>query len=174
MKWPMMTRTTLTALWFGGGGILATWLAVSPNHGVPSSSPPASVGQPSASTQPGAEQLNAQAERLRERSAAGGLRTTTRNPFQFTRRSNSVSPAQHTDVQPMAAPELPVAPPPLTLSGVAEKAGKRTAIISSGAQIYLAAEGDSLAGRYTVVKVDPSTVLVRDADGSERRLTLPQ
>ena len=28
-----MTRTTLKALWFGGGGVLATWFAVSPNTG---------------------------------------------------------------------------------------------------------------------------------------------
>ena len=31
----MMTRTTLKALWVGGGGILATWIAVAPNHAVP-------------------------------------------------------------------------------------------------------------------------------------------
>lgn len=172
----MMTRTTLKALWFGGGGILATWLAVSPNHGVPASSQATSVAQPSASAAPNAEQLTAQADRLRERTAAAGLRETTRNPFQFTRRSSGARASQP-DVQPMSAlPALPMAPPPpeLTLSGVAERAGKRTAIISSGSQIYLASEGDSVAGRYTIVKIDPSTVLVRDADGAERRVSLPQ
>jgi Tfp pilus assembly protein PilP len=172
----VMTRTTLKALWFGGGGILATWVAVSPNHGVPTSSQPTSVAQSVVSAEPDADQLNAQADRLRERAAAGVLRSTTRNPFQFTRRSNGSARASHADLQPMpAASNLPAAPlPELRLSGVAEKAGKRTAIISSGSQIYLAGEGDSVAGGYTVVTIDPTTVLVRAADGAERRLTLPQ
>jgi hypothetical protein len=173
-----MTRTTLKALYFGGGGVLATWLAVSPNHGAPASSQPASLAQPAASTAPSAEQLTAQADRLRERSAtAGMLSSTTRNPFEFTRRWRGDAYAPHAGgVQGMAAAQvLTAAPPPpeLTLSGVAEKAGKRTAIITGGGQIYLAGEGDSVAGRYTVVKVDPSTVLIRETDGAERRLFLP-
>ena len=77
----------------------------------------------------------------------------------------------------MALPApMPVMPPPpmLTLSGVAQKAGKRMAIISSGGQIYLAGEGATFAGRFTVIKIDPSTVLIRDDAGAEQRLVLPQ
>lgn len=173
----MMTRTTLKALWFGGGGVLATWLAVSPNQGGHPSSPAFSPQQPVAATQPSAEQLNAQTDRLRERTAAAGWRESTRNPFKFSTKPSSASVLHDRDVHLMTLPApIPVMPPPpmLTLSGVAQKAGKRTAIISSSGQIYLAGEGETFAGRFTVIKIDPSTVLIRDDAGAEQRLVLPQ
>lgn len=80
-------------------------------------------------------------------------------------------------VQPaVIAPQLPPAPagPALRLSGLAQKAGRRTAIISVGEQIYLAGEGDSVAGRFIVVTIDREAVLLRDAAGVEQRLVLPQ
>ena len=174
----MMTRTTLKALWFGGGGILATWVAVSPNHGVPgATTAPTAVRQPAAG-QPNAESLNAQATRLRERTAAVTLRPSTRNPFRYksktTRRSATSDEPQ---VQPTPiTPTVPAAPvgPVLKLSGVAQKDGKRTAIIAGEGQVYLVGESDSLAGRYTVVKIDPEAVVLRDASGAEQRLMLPQ
>jgi hypothetical protein len=173
-----MTRTTFKVLWFSGGGILATWLAVSPPaDGVPANSPAAAVRRPAAGSEPDA--LNAQAARLRERTALVTLRPSTRNPFRFgapkpsprsaTPRELAVSEA----AVPPAMPAVP-RPPALKLSGVAQKAGKRTAIISGEGQIYLVGEGDSVAGRFTVEKIDPEAVLLRDADGSEQRLVLPQ
>jgi len=174
----VVTRTTLKALWVGGGGVLATWLAVSPNPGVPSASKTSAVQPPAAIEQPGAEQLNAQAVRLRERTAEVMLRPSTRNPFRYSsKKSTDTARAQQTDdLAPLPSePALPVAPPPpaLILSGMAQKAGKRTAVITIEGQIYLVSDGDSFAGRYTVVKVDPETVLVRDSDGAEQRLVLP-
>ena len=73
-------------------------------------------------------------------------------------------------------PTVPAVPagPVLRLSGVAQKDGIRTAIIAGDGQVYLVGEGDSLAGRYTVVKIDPEAVLLRDASGAEQRLILPQ
>jgi hypothetical protein len=70
---------------------------------------------------------------------------------------------------------VPAAPPApdLKLSGVTQTAGRRTAVITSGNQLYIVSEGDSLAGRYTVVTIDPEAALLRDADGSELRLVLP-
>ena len=173
----MMTRTTLKALWFGGGTVLATWLAVSPNEGVRPPSPALSSQPPAAAAQPSAEHLNSQAERLRERTAAAGLRESTRNPFQFTSKPAGSGGVPDQVVQPMVmTPPIPATPPPpmLTLAGVAQKAGKRTAIISSNGQIYLAGEGESFGGHFTVIKVDPSTVLIRDDAGAEQRLILPQ
>ncbi len=175
----MMTRTTLKALWFGGGGILATWVAVSPNQGVPgTTTAPIAVRQSASRTEPTAEALNAQATRLRERTAAVTLRPSTRNPFRYkstsTRRSAT---SDEPRVQPTTiAPTVPAVPigPELKLSGVAQKDGKRTAIIASEGQVYLVGEGESLAGRYTVVKIDPEAVLLRDASGVEQRLILPQ
>ena len=170
-----MTRTTLKALWVGGGGILATWLAVSPNNGVPVNSP-ATVVRTSRSSRSQPEELNAQAARLRDRRAAATLGPSTRNPFRFSSPKRDPQPTRERVVETAAAPVVPAGPPPplLTLAGVAQKAGKRTAIITGAGQIYLVGEGDSVAGLYTVVKVDPEAVLLRDASGAEQRLVLPQ
>jgi Tfp pilus assembly protein PilP len=173
----MMTRTTLKALWVGGGGILATWLAVSPNRVAPTTQPVAAVRRPASSSEPTAEDLTTQATRLRERSAAVALRPSTRNPFRY----KSPKPAPRSAALERAAQpspvQSPIPTPPsavLKLSGVAHKAGTRTAIIAGEGQIYLVGEGDSVAGRYTVVKIDPEAVLLRDASGAEQRLVLPQ
>ena len=172
----MMTRTTLKALWFGGGGIVATWIAVSPNPRVAPVSPASTVERHSA---PNAlEELSAQSTRLRERRTAAMPQESTRNPFRFKSPKPAPQPETQRDRQLPSHMEsaLPVAPPPppLTLSGIAQKSGKRTAIITGSGQLYLASEGDSVAGLYTVVKVDPEAVLLRDADGTEQRLVLPR
>ena len=174
----MMTRTTLKALWFGGGGILATWLAVSPNHGVPAQPPAASDRRPAIAKEPTPEELTSQASRLRNRSGAAALRPSTRNPFRYssTKPSAPSAPRERTIEAAASAPAVPAAPvgPVLKLSGIAQKAGKRTAIMTGDGQIYLVNEGDSVAGRYTVVTIDPEAVLLRDAAGVEQRLVLPQ
>ena len=170
-----MTRTTLKALWFGGGGILATWFAVSPNTALGPVSPPRAV---QASAPKAFEELSAQSTRLRDRRAATTPHEATRNPFRFNTPKPVTPPAAQRDLE--AAPRMdspmPVTPPPppLTLSGIAQKSGKRTAIITGAGQLYLVAEGDSVAGLYTVVQVDPEAVLLRDAAGTEQRLVLPQ
>ena len=174
----LTTRRTLNALWVGGSGVLATWLAVSPNPGPPAAAQQFSVPSTTTRTESSAEGLNAQADRLRERTAAVGLRASTRNPFQFnsTRTRSNVGTAREQAAEPMAlASPVAVAPPApvITLAGIAQTAGKRTAIITIAGQVYLVGEGDSLAGRYTVVKIDPENVLVRDSDGAEQRLVLP-
>lgn len=173
-----MTKTTLNALWLGGGGVLATWLAVTPNQGVPSAATTAAQ-RPAVTREPSAEDLNAQADRLRERTNAVTLRPSIRNPFRF---SASKAPAASRLVSPaasMVTPLVPAAPlpPSLTLSGIAEKntsgGVRRTAVLSGDGQIYLVGEGDSVAGRYTVVVVEPEGVVLRDAIGAELRLVLP-
>ena len=174
-----MTRTTFKALWFGGGGVLATWLAVSPNDGVPTTSPATAVRRSASANGPTAEELNAQATRLRNRTSAVTLRPSTRNPFRFSlpKSPARTSATREPDVQsPAIEPQIPAAPvaPALRLSGIAQKAGTRTAIISVGEQIYLAGEGDSLAGRFTIITIDPEAVLLRDPAGVEQRLVLPQ
>ena len=178
IKTVVMTRTTLKALWVGGGGILATWIAVSPNQGLPATAQQTAVRRTAQATETTAEDLNAQAARLRDRSTIVRLRPSTRNPFRYgSVKSSAPATGARARVQPMAIePAIPPAPtgPVLKLSGVAQKDGKRTAIIASDSQIYLVGEGDSLAGRYTVVKVDPEAVLLRDASGVEQRLILPQ
>jgi hypothetical protein len=172
-----MTRTTLKALWFGGGGILATWLAVSPNNGAPSASTAAAVRQSASQSQSTAADLNAQAARLRERTAAVSLRPSTRNPFRFSSPKTAMRPETRRAIQPPAVDSvMQTAPvrPALTLSGIARNAGTRTAIFSGDGQVYLAGEGESVAGRFTVIAIDPEAVLLRDAAGAEQRLVLPQ
>ena len=44
------------------------------------------------------------------------------------------------------------------------------AVIASASRIYLVGEGDTFAGRYTVVSVDSETALIRDDSGTELRL----
>ena len=86
-----MTKTTLKALWLGGGGVLATWLAVTPNQGVPTSAP-TTVQRPAVSREPSADDLRAQANRLRERTTAVTLRASTRNPFRFNASRSTAAP----------------------------------------------------------------------------------
>ena len=171
-----MTRTTLKALWFGGGGIVATWLAVSPTTGVPRESPASAVQRPSA---PHAfEELSAQSARLRERRRTATPDASVRNPFRFKSPKPAMPPGAQRERQIPAHLEsaLPAAPPPpqLTLSGIAQKSGKRTAIITGSGQLYIVGEGESVAGRYVVAKVDPEAVVLRDPDGTEQRLALPR
>jgi Tfp pilus assembly protein PilP len=174
----VMTRTTFKALWVSGGGVLATWLAVSPApNNIAATSPSAAARGAAAQTHATAEELNAQATRLRERTTALALRPSTRNPFAFNAPKSAPreSTTRETAEAPAFAPAMPVSiVPALKLAGVAQKAGKRTAIISSEGQIYLVGEGDSVAGLYTVVKVDADAVHLLDIAGIEQRLVLPQ
>jgi hypothetical protein len=174
----VMTKTTLKALWLGGGGVLATWLAVTPNQGAPTSTP-AATQRLEMSREPSAEDLRAQANRLRDRTGAVSLGGSTRNLFRFNAPTSAAAP--HVAPAPTAAVDFappPVAlPPPFTLNGVTGTRTpdglKRTAVVSGDGQMYFVSEGDSLAGRYTVVKVDPEAVVLRDASGEEIRLALP-
>jgi hypothetical protein len=165
----------LKALWFSGGGVLATWLAVSPNDGVPASSQPAAAQRDGAAS--AQVEFNEQALRLRERKPETDPGPSTRNPFRFSPPKPAPATTRGAVPPPPAmAPIFPSTPPPpaLQLSGVAQTNGNRTAIIVGDGQIYLVGEGNSVAGRYTVVKVDPEAVLLRDSSGAEHRLVLPQ
>jgi Tfp pilus assembly protein PilP len=136
-----------------------------------SSQNPASSG-PAGAPVIGAEQLNSQAERLRERAASSTLVESTRNPFRY--QSQQTPRAVHVDPQ-VQMPIVQAPPlPSMRLSGVAQKGGKRSAIITVDGQLYGVGEGQTFGGRYTIIKVDPEVVLYRDADGVERRLALPQ
>ena len=171
-----MTRTTLKALWFGGGGILATWLAVSPNTAVSTTPAATAVRRPAPQKEPTADELNSLAARLRKRSEAVAPTPSTRNPFRYRSKSSATKVRRENSAPSIFVAPIPVAPPGpvLKLSGVAQKAGKRTAILSGDGQVYLVGEGDSVTGRYTVVTIDPEAVLLRDAAGVEQRLVLPQ
>jgi len=171
-----MTRT-LTALWVAGGGLMAAWLAVSPNtSSISGSADPRGV-RPPAARETQSLDLNPQADRLRERVSAVRPRPVSRNPFRFGVRQPATAaraPAPSTDVP--AAP-VPAAPPPLSLAGIGEKAtpqgNVRTAIISGTSELFLVREGETFAGRYRVLRIDPNAVLLRDeTEGTEITLSL--
>jgi hypothetical protein len=175
-----MTKTTLKAIWFGGGGVIATWLAITPNQHTPGPAPTAESQRAAATSTLNADEVRAQADRLRNRRSAEAIRTPTRNPFRFSTPKPS---APKREPEPMAsmpmfvpAPTAPLAPM-LKLDGIAVKttsgAVSRTAIISGEGQIYVVREGDAVAGRYTVATIDPEAVLLRDTAGVELRLALP-
>jgi hypothetical protein len=174
-----MTKSTLKALWLGGGGVLATWLAVTPNQSVTPSAPTA--GRPVETRTPTAGDLNGQADRLRSRTSAVVLRPSTRNPFRFRDDRAAAPAADRFNASPTpaaVAPSLEDSPPAprLRLSGVTEKStpegARRTAVISGEGQLYLAGVGDTVAGRYSVVAIDPEAVVLRDTTGAEIRLLL--
>ena len=172
-----MTKTTLNALWVGGGGVLATWLAVTPQQSGPAAALP--VSRPAVVNAPSAESLNAQAEKLRVRTSATALGPSTRNPFRFREPTSTARASRgHESVPAAAAAALAVTPvpPALTLSGIAEKrvpdGVQRTAVIFTDGQIYLVKEGDSVAGLFTVVRIDPEAVVLRNLSGADLRLSL--
>jgi hypothetical protein len=80
-----------------------------------------------------------------------------------------------------AAPDGPVdptpAPPPLTLAGIGESQqgdrAVRTAVISGAGELWLAAEGTVVAGRFRVDRIDnDAVVLVDTASGQRQTLRL--
>ncbi|HKY20035.1 MAG TPA: hypothetical protein VJM31_02350 [Vicinamibacterales bacterium] len=174
----MMTRSTLKALWLGGGGLLATWLAVTPGQGVPASA--TGAAPPAVTRGATAEDLNAQAERLRSRTKAVALRPSTRNPFRFSATRSVASAGASRALVPGVVAQLTPAMPVsslLKLVGITEKktpeGARRTAVILSDGQLYLAGVGDTVAGRYAVVAIDPEAVVLNDEPmGAEVRLFL--
>ena len=166
-----MTKSTLNSL-LAGGGLLATWLAVTPNTTVAPASPRPATPGAAAVRNVTADDLNAQAEKLAAHLATVPMRPAGRNPFRFGRTSATKTPASSAIAQ-IAAPAVPQpAPPSLSLSGIFTDKGKRGAIITGEGQLYLVTEGESVAGRYVVATVDGDAVTLRDDAGIEIRLLL--
>jgi hypothetical protein len=176
----VITKSTLKAV-IAGGGVLATWFAVGPNQGAPAPVA-APVERAAAAHETAANDLSVLAKKLRERGNAGALRASTRNPFRFGT-GKTPPPSAHVSGSSMPppatiAPSVPMAPPApsYTLSGIAERntpeGRKRTAVISGAGQLYLVGEGEMVAGRYLVVRVDPEGVVLRDQTGTELSLVL--
>jgi hypothetical protein len=123
----------------------------------------------------GAE-LAAEVARLRARlRPADQPQEPARNLFQFGERASRAA---------TAAPALPMfeppavatpPPPPLALIGFASEGATRTAIISGFGDLFLAGEGDRIAGQYQVSRVDGDGVDVTSlSDGSTLTLKLKQ
>jgi hypothetical protein len=175
MKLRAMTKSALTTIWFTGGGLLATWLAMAPNQRAARTLDKPVIDRSAAAREVTADDLNAQGARLRQHLNVEGLRQSTRNPFTFGSKPAVSAPTPARGPAATDAPAPPVAPS-LALSGIAERntpqGTVRTAIISSEGQLYLVTEGEPVGARYHVGKVDSDGVVLRDERGTETRLTL--
>jgi Tfp pilus assembly protein PilP len=167
-------KPTRAAAYVLGGMLLAAWLAAA--AGVRAPSIPALPDRSPEAVQLDdlASGVQAQALRLRQRlSSAPAPRATIRNPFEFVVLQ---PPAAASDRKPIAAPPLAVEGPPepnLVLIGLAEDGATRTAMIESGDELVMATEGQTIVGRYRVVKVSVDGIELTDlVSGTTRRLFL--
>jgi hypothetical protein len=159
-------------------GALIAWLAgaATSNHTIP----PVAIVQQTAIEKRGAE-LAVEIERLHERLApAVAPSTPGRNLFTF----HAAAPRQA--APPVAPPPrpaitefapLPIALPPLKLSGIAEDPGEdgpiRVAFIAGEGQLFMVKEGETVTPRYRVARISAEVVELTDViDNSIRRLAL--
>ena len=163
-----------------GATVLAGWMASSPPANAPVT-PTTLARSPRAGQAAAGGDIQEQAERLRTGlTRERNYTVPQRDPFRFdeggdvgpgvVEREPSFAPL------PEAEPEPAAAPPPMSLSGIAEDQANgetsRTAVVSSPAGVELVREGDQILG-YRVARIESDAVeLVRTSDGSTRRLTL--
>jgi hypothetical protein len=167
-----MTRSTLKTFWLTGGGLLATWFAVNPNTTRPVASDVADAARAGVAREVTLEDLTLQQSRLRAHIGNAPSRPSARNPFRFGKAMAAEVPHPSAPSAAVAAAPAPPPRPSMTLSGIATDGRTRTAIISGDGEVYLAKEGDGVAGRYRVVTVESDAVTLRDEAGVETRLVL--
>lgn len=156
---------------------LVGWLA-SPSPQSPARGGVAPQAQPASTTR--SSDIEQQASRLRARlREESSFRQPSRDPFRFVARA---SPAQPRSQAPAPVEPLTIAPAPqvplVTLSGIASDVvdgnTQRTAILRAPDGVVLVREGDTVAGLYTVGKIDEETVdLLRDGQLLRLRLANP-
>lgn len=168
------------ALYLVGGSVLAAWLAAAAGIETPAEPIPVHPRVSSSATESLAEEVQAQAVRLRERLAgAPAPRQPARNPFSFA--PKAVPPVRPTrpvpTTMPSTAPAV-VPEPVLNLIGLAEDQAPggpiRTAIISGDrGELFMVKAGDAIGARYKVTAIGADAVELSDlVTGAVRRLAL--
>jgi hypothetical protein len=166
-----MTKSTLNNLWLAAGGLLATWLAVFPNTATPIASNHGGASPAAAVHTTRVDDMSVPDTKVRSRAGNVPFRPSTRNPFRFGKVVVSGRPHSSAVAPGVAAPETLAPPPPsFALAGIATEGPTRTAIISGGGQLYLVKEGETVAERYRVVKIESDAATLRDEAGTETRL----
>jgi hypothetical protein len=159
-----------------GATVLAGWLASAPPTGAPgtaASTRPAAAAVPDA-----AADIVEQASRLEARLRGDAAYVEPeRNPFRFGIRRAETAPLEVVAPAPVETFAPPPAAPSVTLSGIAEDAPEgrleRTAVLSSPSGVLLVREGETVLGRYRVVRIESAAVeLVELTDGGTLRLAL--
>jgi hypothetical protein len=161
--------------------VLAAWLASAagvmnqPQTPAPTPAPVQTTG-----TESLAEEVQAQAGRLRERLASAPVpQRPARNPFEFAPRVSASPKRVVASTPPPAVATVPVLPdPPLSLVGIAEDASPagpvRTAIVTiEGGDTLLLRAGEFIGARYRVTAIGADAVELSDlTNGVVRRLVL--
>ena len=122
-----MTKSTIKTV-LAGGGLLATWLAVTPNTNTPAGSKLADVPRGRAAHVVTVDDLSLQESRLRQHLGAMPLRPAGRNPFRFGNAGAS-EPRPQAPAPPAVMAPAAVVFPSMSLSGIATDAGPRTSIL---------------------------------------------
>jgi hypothetical protein len=159
-----------------GGGALAAWLA---GAATSMREPPNTFSTPRAPIDARGAALANEITKLRERLRPSAMpRDAGRNLFQFQGRTSAAEPA----VAAAAPPVLVEAPPPpvqpsLKLAGIGEDESadgvSRMAFISTGGQLFVVKEGDTVTPRYRVTRISADVVELADlSNDTTRRLVL--
>jgi hypothetical protein len=162
--------------------VLAAWLASAAGvMNQPEAPTPVPAPVQTTGTESIAEEVQAQAGRLRERLASAPVpQRPARNPFQFAPRVSAAPKHVVAAAPPAAAVEIaPVLPEPqLSLVGIAEDAAAtgpvRTAIVTiEGGDTLLLRAGEFIGARYRVTAIAADAVELSDlTNGAVRRLVL--
>ena len=179
-----MTRSRMNftrgASIFLGAALLAAWLAAAAGtRPVVWQAVPATVTSSEVPTGAVAEDIQAQAERLRERVGTAPVpQRPSRNPFEFAGRASNAPTTAPPASRAVSSAELqPVARPALALIGIAEdqtpEGLDRTAVISGMGQLFLVGEDEAVTTRFRVVALEAAAVELRDlSTGKVFRLAL--
>ena len=111
----------------------------------------------------------------RLRTAPGTLQDTERDPFRFRPKPAPPAPQQVVAPPPVIAPPEPTGPPPpppipLKFIGVFTLSGARVAAFSDGrGNTFSAKEGDTVEGRYRLLRIATDSVDLAYLDGRGRQ-----
>jgi len=163
--------TSRSAAVYGLGGVLLVACLAAANMPQDTDTPPARAPRAQRPAGPDAlaQEVSAQAARLRERMAQAPVPgVNPRNPFAFSSHAAPVvAPAVHAAVAGDPPPLSTQSPPALSLLGVAEETTatgpRRTAVIGGdGDTLYMVGEGDAVGDRYRVRKIGADAIELED------------
>jgi hypothetical protein len=163
-----ISRTVLIGV---AGGALVAWFAAASTSGT---RPAMTITTPRAATidKSGAA-LAEEIERLHERlHPTATPEQPARNLFEYGARvAHAAAPASRVALPAAVDERVQPAAPVISLIGIAEDAGVRTAILSGAGQVSLVKEGERV-DRYTVVRIEPTFVELGDPAAGTLRLDL--
>jgi hypothetical protein len=130
-----------------------------------------------AAGQKGSESLDVRLEALKQPPPQPSA--SERNPFRFQPKPQPPPPVftQRPVPQPSqqpVQPTLPPGPPPIPLKFFAaiDAPGGKIAALTDGRGVYKGREGDTIEGRYRIVKIGVESIVMEYLDGSGRQ-TIP-